>query len=484
METALRQAIARLKYPVGEATTLAPSAAATTDTLTFLGPAAQPGNLGRLGNYEILAEIGRGGMGIVLKAFDDKLQRLVAIKVLAPHLAAEAEARQRFLREARAAAAVRHENVVTIHAVEEAGDVPYLVMEYIPGPSVQQRLDQGKPTNLDDVMCIAAQIAAGLAAAHAQGLVHRDIKPANILLEEGRHVKITDFGLARTVDEAHLAQVGPQPMRGVDTRLTQVGAVAGTPQYMAPEQARGQALDHRADLFSLGSVLYALCAGQSPFDGSTMVDVLSKVCDESPPRLAQLNLSIPYWFSDLVAKLHAKDPEQRWQSAAEISDILKQQLDSLRMPAGARGALGFEYRSQRKLWGVPLVHVATGINPQTGRMRVARGIVAVGNLAIGVVALGNAWAVGVLAFGGGGALGLIALAGGVTVGMLAIAGGLSAGGMALAGGIAVGGVALGSAAAGYYSLGARAWGWHPWSVDIQDPQAREFFRAWLGRWIP
>src|SRR5262249_23305682 len=152
-------------------------------------------------------------------------------------------ARRRFAREAKAAAAVVHDNVVPIHHVDTASGLPYLVMQYVPGPSLQQRLDASGPLELEEILRIGMQTAEGLAAAHAQGIVHRDVKPANILLENGvERVRLTDFGLARTVDDA---------------TQTQSGLLAGTPAYMAPEQARGEALDHRADLFSLGSVLYA-----------------------------------------------------------------------------------------------------------------------------------------------------------------------------------------------------------------------------------
>jgi serine/threonine protein kinase len=484
LESALQQAMERLKKPVSEARTEVGAAGVGDAALTFLAPPREPGHLGRLGSYEVLEEIGRGGMGVVLKAFDDRLQRLVAIKVLAPHLAAEDEARRRFLREARAAAAVRHENVVTIYAVEEAGDMPYLVMEYVRGPSLQERLDRGERPELEEIVRIGAQTAAGLAAAHAEGLVHRDIKPANILLEDGRRVKITDFGLARTVDEAHLALIGPQPSRGVDTRLTQVGTVAGTPQYMAPEQARGQDLDHRADLFSLGSVLYALCAGRPPFAGGTMIDVLYNVCEQAPPPLAQLGCTLPDWLEALVAQLLAKDPARRCQSAAEVAEALSRQLTSLQMPAGMKRLFGYEYRSRRTLWGLPLVHIATGMDPVTGRMRVARGVIAIGNVAVGVVALGGATAVGFLALGGGVALGLMSFAGGLGLGLLAIGGGAAVGAVALAGGIAVGGLALGGGAVGYYAFGGGAWGAHPYSSSFQDPQARDLVRRWLGDWVP
>jgi hypothetical protein len=188
----------------------------------WLAPPDHPENLGRLGEYEVISRLGQGGMGVVLKGFDAALNRYVAIKVLAPQWSSDAGARRRFTREARAAAAVSHPHVITIHAVGEWRGRPYLVMEYVTGASLQQRIEEAGPLELGELLRIGAQAASGLAAAHAQGLIHRDIKPGNIMLEnELARVKITDFGLARAVD---------------DTRLTQHGALAGTPPYMAPEQ--------------------------------------------------------------------------------------------------------------------------------------------------------------------------------------------------------------------------------------------------------
>jgi WD40 repeat protein len=287
--------------------------------LAFLAPSEKPGALGRLGHYEVLEVIGRGGMGVVLKAFDEVLHRVVAIKVMAPQLATSATARKRFVREAQAAAAVRNEHVIDIHAVEEAKDVPYLVMEYISGISLQERLDRTGPLALKEILRIGIQTAAGLAAAHSQGLVHRDVKPANILLENGvERVKLTDFGLARAVDDAS---------------LTQSGLVAGTPQYMAPEQAGGQAIDRRADLFSLGSVLYALCTGRPPFRASGTMAVLKRVCEDKPRPIAEINPDIPDWLVALIARLHAKNPAERFQSAAEVAALLSQHLAEVQQPA-------------------------------------------------------------------------------------------------------------------------------------------------------
>lgn len=256
-------------------------------------------------------------MGIVLKARDTRLHRVVAIKVLAPELAVNPTARKRFLREAQAAAAVSHDHVVTIHAVDEnetAGrpGLPYLVMEFIDGQSLQQKLDAQGSLPLDEVLRIGRQVAAGLAAAHAQGLIHRDIKPANILLQNGvQRVRITDFGLARAAD---------------DVGMTRTGEVTGTPQYMSPEQAQGLRVDVRSDLFSLGSVLYATCTGRSPFRAETTVASLRRVCDDQPRPLQDVNPEVPAWLVAIVDRLLEKDPDDRYQTAEEVAELLGKHL--------------------------------------------------------------------------------------------------------------------------------------------------------------
>src|SRR5262245_17092289 len=287
--------------------------------LGFLQPTTMSGSFGRLGHHDVLEILGRGAFGIVVRAFDDKLQRVVAIKVLAPHLAASSPARKRFLREARTSGKVRHENVVQIHAVEEQ-PIPYLVMEFIPGQTLQQRLDGNGPLEPAEVLRIGEQIARGLAAAHAQDLVHRDIKPGNILLESGPapKVKITDFGLARAADDAS---------------LTQSGVIAGTPLYMAPEQAKGDTLDSRTDLFSLGSVLYAMTSGRPPFRASTPLAVLKRVAEDMPRPIREVVPEVPQWLCDLIARLQAKDPAERFQSAAEVAELFRQHLAYLEHPS-------------------------------------------------------------------------------------------------------------------------------------------------------
>ncbi len=284
----------------------------------WLDPTDDPQMLGRFAGYEIVGIIGHGGMGIVLKGFEASLNRYVAIKVLAPRLAANGAVRQRFAREAQAAAAVLHDNVVAIHRVDEFHGLPFLVMPYIADTSLQKRINDEGPLPIAAVLRIGSQIAAGLAAAHHQGLVHRDIKPANIMLEKNvERVTITDFGLARTVDDAS---------------LTKTGLIAGTPQYMSPEQARGESVDQRSDLFSLGSVLYTMCTGRAPFRAETSYAVLRRITDEGPKPIQEINPDIPQWLCQIIARLMSKQPDDRFESACEVAELLEECLAHVQQP--------------------------------------------------------------------------------------------------------------------------------------------------------
>ena len=305
------------------------------ESLYFLAPSDWPDSMGRLGTYEVKGILGRGGMGVVLKAFDPALNRNVAIKVLSASLATTGAARSRFLREARAAAAVVHEHVVGVFAVAESAGLPFLVMEYVSGRSLQDRLDRDGPLSVTEVLRIGMQTAAGLAAAHAQGLVHRDVKPANILLENSvERVRLTDFGLARAA---------------ADAGMSHSGVVAGTPYYMAPEQARGDSTDHRADLFSLGSTLYAICAGHPPFRAETPLAVLRRVSDDQPRPLREINPDVPAWLEALIARLMAKDPSERYQTADEAFDVLKKCLAHVQQPLSSPLPAGLEARRKRRV---------------------------------------------------------------------------------------------------------------------------------------
>jgi serine/threonine protein kinase len=280
--------------------------------LKSLAPTDDPQMLGRLDGYEISGVIGCGGMGAVLKGFDRPLSRVVAIKVMAPHLATSGAARKRFAREAQAAAAMTHENVIDIYGVAESNGLPYLVMPYARGQSLQKRIDERGPLPVVEVLRIGSQIAAGLAAAHQQGLVHRDIKPANILLSDGiERLVITDFGLARAVDDAS---------------VTRTGVIAGTPQYMSPEQARGDAIDHRSDLFSLGSVLYTACTGRVPFRAESAYGILRRITDNEPRSIREINPQFPDWLCRVIEKLHSKSSDDRYATAEEVCDLLQRCL--------------------------------------------------------------------------------------------------------------------------------------------------------------
>ena len=276
--------------------------------LGYLSPSKKPDSLGRLGHYEVLEVLGKGAFGTVLKAFDEQLHRMVAIKVMSIELASTSPARKRFLREARASAAIRHHNVVAIYAVEEQ-PIPYLVMEYIPGKTLADALVGEGPLALTDSLRLSQQIASGLAAAHSQGLIHRDIKPANILLEEGVQwkVKITDFGLARAADDAS---------------VTQSGTIAGTPMFMSPEQAHSNNIDQRSDLFSFGSVMYQMVSGRLPFRASSTLAVLKRLTEDTPRPIQEIIPEVPDWLVTIISKLHAKKADDRYQTAQEVADLL------------------------------------------------------------------------------------------------------------------------------------------------------------------
>jgi serine/threonine protein kinase len=284
----------------------------------LLSPPTHPEMLGRLGRYEVERLIGSGGMGVVFKAFDTELNRPVAIKLLAPYLASSGPARKRFSREARAAAAVVHPHVVPIHNVETERETPFIVMQYVSGESLQARIDRDGALELCEILRIGMQVADGLSAAHQQGIVHRDIKPSNILLEEDvDRALISDFGLARAADDASLTRTGFHP---------------GTPQYMSPEQASGQSVDARSDLFSLGSMLYTMCTGRPPFRAENSLSVMRRITESEPTPIQEINPNIPKWMSAVITKLMTKSVQDRLSSAAEVRELLEALLSHVQQP--------------------------------------------------------------------------------------------------------------------------------------------------------
>ena len=292
--------------------------AAIDFAVEYLEPSAAPDSIGRLGDIEIQEIIGRGGMGVVLKGYQPELKRLVAVKVLAPQLAVSAASRKRFAREAQATAAILHPNVMPILAVQSVGRLPFIVMPHVVCESLQQRIDRIGPMELLDILRVGMQTAKGLAAAHAQGLVHRDVKPANVLLEVGvEKVILTDFGLARAIDDAS---------------ITRTGVIAGTPLYMSPEQSRGEPVDARSDLFSLGSVLYTLATGRAPFRAESTYGILRRLTEETPRPLRQISPQLPSWFEMIIHKLLAKQPAERFRTASHVAELLEGCIAHLQQP--------------------------------------------------------------------------------------------------------------------------------------------------------
>jgi serine/threonine protein kinase len=282
----------------------------------IFGPPAAAGEVGTLGPYRVLKALGKGGMGAVYLAVDTRLDRKLALKVMLPEFAADRDAKGRFLREARAAAKVAHDNVVTVYEADERDGVPYITMQLLQGYPLDEFLTKKGTPSLRHVIRIARETALGLAAAHKLGLVHRDIKPANLWLEapNGR-VKVLDFGLAKPV--------------GTAVDLTQSGAVVGSPAYMSPEQARGLKVDHRTDLFSLGAVLYRLCTGANPFTGPTVMAVLMALGTEEPVPVRASNPNVPEPLAALIHRLLAKKPGDRPQTAVEVAKQLLAILEQL-----------------------------------------------------------------------------------------------------------------------------------------------------------
>ncbi|MEO1524945.1 MAG: protein kinase [Planctomycetota bacterium] len=289
--------------------------------MSYLGPTDDPNSLGRIGNMEVLGVIGHGGAGIVYKAHDAALGRNVAIKLLNPTHADQESARTRFAREARAMAAITHEHIVPVYAVDEHHGVPYFVMEYVPGGTLALRLESG-PLDVIETVRVGLQIARGLAAAHRLGVVHRDVKPSNILLAPGvERVRVADFGLARAFN---------------DQTQTASGTLVGTPQFMSPEQVRGEAVDGRSDLFSLGSVLFNCVTGRLPFEASSIYAAMQKISGESAPSARDLNPDVPQWLDALIRQLHGRDPSHRIGSSEALEDILEQELSYLQQPEETR----------------------------------------------------------------------------------------------------------------------------------------------------
>lgn len=403
-----------------------------------------------LPQFEFIELLGKGGMGAVYRARQRDLDRIVAVKVLPRELAQAPGFSDRFSREARALAKLSHPHIVAVHDFGEADGLFYLAMELVDGVNLRQAMQAGK-LQPEQALTIVPQICDALQFAHEEGIVHRDIKPENILIDKRGRVRIADFGLARLLgqDEA-------------EPTLTAAHQVMGTLRYMAPEQMEGSHdVDHRADIYSLGVVFYEMLTGEIPMGRFA---------------LPSKTIGVDVRLDEVVLRALERKPEQRYQNVSEV----KSQVELLRgvTPLALRRVFGQEYKSKVELFGLPLIHICSGMDPVTGRPKTAKGIIAIGNVACGVFAFGGMALGGVTV--GGMSLGLFSC-GGLAIGLLLAIGGGAIGGFAW-GGVAVGGVSLGGVAAGLYAFGGAAFGWHTLSSRGKDPQAAAFFEPWAYDW--
>lgn len=477
---------------------------AATDTVTDAKqPGFTPPTIAELTplfpQLELLALIGKGGMGAVYKARQKQLDRVVALKILPPGSGDDPAFAERFAREAKALAKLNHPGIVTLYEFgnvgqasrlsqtsktpapadgttekRETGATPvlryYFLMEFVDGVNLRQLLHAGR-ISAREALAIVPQICDALQFAHDQGIVHRDIKPENILLDRCGRVKVADFGLAKIVGDPltrpsdTLSPNGGEG-RGEGVALTDANKVIGTPQYMSPEQIQAPgAVDHRADIYALGVVFYQMLTGELP--GKRLEPPSNKV-------------SIDVRLDEVVLRALEKRPELRYQQASDF----KTQVETIAASQSASSSpphshawmyRGVDYRSRTKLFGLPLVHVTSGLDPVTGRQRVAKGIIAIGGLAKGVIAFGG-MAMGGIAFGGG-AIGVIAIGGGA-LGLISF-GGLAIGLLAAMGGGAIGLIAAGGGALGYLTYGGGTIGVHAYDAMTHDPMAERFFLPWV-----
>src|ERR1700686_1780968 len=312
----------------------------------------------RFGPYEILSAIGAGGMGEVYKARDTRLDRTVAIKVLPTHLAGRAELRERFEREAKTIASLNHPHICTLHDVGHQDEIDFLVMEYVEGETLAQRLQKG-PLPLDQVLQYAIEIADALDKAHRKGITHRDLKPGNIMLTKSG-TKLLDFGLAKLAQEAAPVTSASQ-LPTMQNAITSEGTILGTLQYMAPEQVEAKEVDARTDIFAFGVMVYEMATGKKGFEGKSQASLMAKILETDPPSMASLTPMTPPALDHVVKRCMEKDPDERWQSAKDICEQLRWISDS-GSQVGITAAAAPEQKSMKHLvWLAAAVAVALAV---------------------------------------------------------------------------------------------------------------------------
>jgi serine/threonine protein kinase len=290
-----------------------------------------------LGHFEILEKLGEGGMGVVYKARDTHLDRLVAIKILPADRVADRDRRRRFAQEAKTASSLNHPGIVTIHDITRHDGIDFIAMEFVPGRTLDRVIPRhglGLKETLDD----GVQIADALAVAHAAGNVHRDLKPANVMVTEQGQIKVLDFGLAKLVDRPGLPAWDISPTASLAAPVTEQGTIVGTVAYMAPEQAEGKTVDARTDIFSFGSVLYEMVTGQRAFQRDSPLSTLTAVLRDEPMPISKMTEGLPRELERVITRCLRKDPERRWQAMADVKVALrelKEESDSGALPATA-----------------------------------------------------------------------------------------------------------------------------------------------------